>query len=474
MFSLLFGKRKKDTGTGYGGSVVTDVRDLKRGRDKAAAAKKQRDATTLSYLIHSAKSLRNQTLADTNELANVLKDVFRNQVPQDWNKQKKLLVLSLTCLGLLVRNNNYSEILGDANDSESLAAAFHEFAQHAQFLNTHQHGNEHAQLVAKILQLESRIVGASNNGILREATTPTDAIDDAPTHLYRKTLSPLLFDFSDSLQGHYFSTKPQSNKLNIRTLFQELSTFKSSLPLEYGSSIFVRAVEGRLDLLRALIIGPEDTPYANGCFLFDIWLDDYPTKPPKVQFLTTGKGRVTFNPNLYKNGKVCLSLLGTWDGPGWIKGESTLLQVLVSIQSLIFVNEPIYNEPLAGMMRGLRILENKSQTYNANIRRHVLHHAILPFIHGSCEYPEFHHVMQQHYRIKRQHILNQVGQWMQDDVTLTSLAEQVSIKLSRRSKLDKVRRVKDDGDDDEQVRKKQKTKSAALLTWTMNPSYVYR
>ena len=45
-----------------------------------------------------------------------------------------------------------------------------------------------------------------------------------------------------------------------------------------------------------------------------------------------------FNPNLYNCGKVCLSLLGTWSGPGWDPKASTLLQVLVSIQSLIMVD----------------------------------------------------------------------------------------------------------------------------------------
>jgi hypothetical protein len=43
--------------------------------------------------------------------------------------------------------------------------------------------------------------------------------------------------------------------------------------------------------------------------------------------------------------KVCLSLLGTWTGPGWISGQSTLLQVLISIQSLILCEEPYLNEP---------------------------------------------------------------------------------------------------------------------------------
>lgn len=56
--------------------------------------------------------------------------------------------------------------------------------------------------------------------------------------------------------------------------------------------------------------------------------------------LTTGGGKVRFNPNLYKSGKVCLSLLGTWGGSAgeiWDKTASSAYQVLVSIQSLILV-----------------------------------------------------------------------------------------------------------------------------------------
>ena len=47
-------------------------------------------------------------------------------------------------------------------------------------------------------------------------------------------------------------------------------------------------------------------------------------------------------------GKVCLSLLGTWEGAkgeGWNANASTALQVLLSIQSLILVPQPYFNEP---------------------------------------------------------------------------------------------------------------------------------
>jgi ubiquitin-conjugating enzyme E2 Z len=93
----------------------------------------------------------------------------------------------------------------------------------------------------------------------------------------------------------------------------------------------------------ALIIGPEDTPYAGGFYLFEIqFSDNYPMQPPNVMF-RTGDGRVRFNPNLYEQGKVCLSILGTWSGPSWTS-SCTLRTVLVSIQSLLNAH-PIQNEP---------------------------------------------------------------------------------------------------------------------------------
>lgn len=114
--------------------------------------------------------------------------------------------------------------------------------------------------------------------------------------------------------------------------------YQINLPVDAEGAIFCRALESDLSRLRVLLTGPLESPYAAGCFLFDVELDDYPNKPPKVKLLTTGGGKVRFNPNLYNDGKVCLSLLGTWSGPGWQPRKSTLLQALVSIQGLIMVN----------------------------------------------------------------------------------------------------------------------------------------
>ena len=103
-----------------------------------------------------------------------------------------------------------------------------------------------------------------------------------------------------------------------------------------------------LHLVHALIQGPSDTPYEFGLFFFTLTFpQDYPFSSPKAEIRTTSKGTVRFNPNLYSNGKVCLSILGTWEGPSWTASLS-LETVLLSIQSLLG-ESPMQNEP--GTMR---------------------------------------------------------------------------------------------------------------------------
>lgn len=93
----------------------------------------------------------------------------------------------------------------------------------------------------------------------------------------------------------------------------------------------------------ALIVGPENTPYFGGFYFFNIkYPDNYPEQPPEVKLMTIN-GKVRFNPNLYQCGKVCLSILGTWNGPSW-KPIMNIRLVLNSIRSLMG-EYPIQNEP---------------------------------------------------------------------------------------------------------------------------------
>lgn len=93
----------------------------------------------------------------------------------------------------------------------------------------------------------------------------------------------------------------------------------------------------------ALLIGPSETCYQDGMYLFSFHFPvDYPYSPPIVKF-HTHDGVTRFHPNLYRNGKVCLSLLNTWKGEQWTSTQ-TIRSILLTLIS-IFNNNPLINEP---------------------------------------------------------------------------------------------------------------------------------
>ncbi len=53
------------------------------------------------------------------------------------------------------------------------------------------------------------------------------------------------------------------------------------------------------------------------------------------------------------------------------------MQVLVSIQSMIFIPDPMYNEPGYEGMRGTTEGEARSREYNARLRLMTVRHAML-------------------------------------------------------------------------------------------------
>jgi len=212
---------------------------------------------------------------------------------------------------------------------------------------------------------------------------------------------------------HSYATSMDRNPPSRKTLMRlsrEIPALAASLPCSNDTTIFVRVHEDRFDFLKFLIVGPKDTPYENGLFEFDVFLPaGYPKVCPKVLFLTTGNGAVRFNPNLYNNGKVCLSLLGTWSGPGWIPGVSTLLQVLLSIQSLILVAEPYFNEPGFEKSRGTKNGDAECESYNRKIRRYTVQHAMIDHLKNPS--PWFKGVIEEHFGLKRIEILSQLEKW---------------------------------------------------------------
>ncbi|KAI3919234.1 hypothetical protein MKW92_012802 [Papaver armeniacum] len=150
-------------------------------------------------------------------------------------------------------------------------------------------------------------------------------------------------DSQNAISDHHFASSSSSKPSN-KKVTKEWKILKQDLPHD---SIYVRVYETRIDLLRAVIIGISCTPHHDGLFFFDVQLTtDYPNSPPSVHYRSFG---IRLNLNLYSDGKVCLSLLNTWAGPRWNPSQSTLLQVLLSLQGLVLNENPYFNEPGLGM-----------------------------------------------------------------------------------------------------------------------------
>ncbi|KAL5541999.1 hypothetical protein UlMin_009709 [Ulmus minor] len=182
------------------------------------------------------------------------------------------------------------------------------------------------------------------------------------------------FDVVSNHSDHYYVSLNVPNKGEAQDCFvnggsrvykkiiQEWKILEKNLP----DSIFVRVYENRIDLLRAVIVGASGTPYHDALFFFDLaFPSNYPLRPPLVSYRSFG---FRINPNLYENGWVCLSLLNTWAGKKierWNPSESTILQVLVSIQALVLNEKPFFNEPGSAIF-GKAFWERNSQAYNEN------------------------------------------------------------------------------------------------------------
>jgi len=140
-----------------------------------------------------------------------------------------------------------------------------------------------------------------------------------------------------------------------------------------------------------MIIGPDNTPYEGGFYMFSFEMpNDYPRNPPKVKFLTTN-GSIRFHPNLYSNGKVCLSILGTWSGPKW-SPVMTIKSVLLSLESIL-IKHPLRNEPC---YENIDIDSTKNIDYNIFVSYFNYDFAINKMLEGSTE-PRFQKYIRERY-----------------------------------------------------------------------------
>ncbi|KAI0691985.1 hypothetical protein BC835DRAFT_1521108 [Cytidiella melzeri] len=216
------------------------------------------------------------------------------------------------------------------------------------------------------------------------------------------------FNYADLVRSTANSTRSPKDRLH---LIRELAVTATSLP----PGVWVRVDEVRHDVLKVMIAGPEGTPYAGGLFEFDCFLTlDYPHKPPLMHLRTTAGGRVRFNPNLYTNGKVCLSLLGTWAGrpeEQW-STKSTLLQVFVSIQSMILIDMPYFNEPGYGQAKPDH---PASVSYNQNVALHTVRWAMVEWLQDEQKTGMWADVIKTHFTLRAEKIKADIEKWARQE-----------------------------------------------------------
>jgi len=240
---------------------------------------------------------------------------------------------------------------------------------------------------------------------------------------YKQTMEKFKWITADQINSNYhykkdISASAFSMRGCMKRLIAETPSLADSLSIEWDAMVLQCTEKKNINCMRFLVTGPKDTPYENGIFIFDAFMPaNYPTDSPKFHFMNPGGYRL--NPNLYADGKVCLSLLGTYVGPKpdesekWIPKISTLYQVIISIQSQILVEKPYFNEPGYFPLMGTPEGEKKSDEENERIRMMTMRSTILDLLETPDTFPEFKEVIQQYFKFKRRMIRNQLLHWIE-------------------------------------------------------------
>ena len=187
-------------------------------------------------------------------------------------------------------------------------------------------------------------------------------------------------------------------------------------PLNEQGIFYIHDDENMLEG-HAMIIGPKDTPYEDGMYFFKFNFPyDYPINPPKVTFLNCD-GKTRFNPNLYKNGKVCLSILNTWRGEGWTSCQ-TIRSVLLTLVTVLN-DKPLLNEP------GIKETHHDFNTYKQIIEYVNIDYSILGILSGCVNITNsipFMNFAQEHIMKRKEAILEKLDKLVvkYNDVTKLS------------------------------------------------------
>jgi baculoviral IAP repeat-containing protein 6 len=111
----------------------------------------------------------------------------------------------------------------------------------------------------------------------------------------------------------------------------------------------------------------------------------------------------------------------------------------MSIQALILVPDPFFNEPGYEQERGTPSGDRRSTAYNLPLRESTLKHAMIGMLKQPP--PELADVIRDHFRLKRSLIAAQTAQWLREArestggaghlATLTRLVDELDVELDK-------------------------------------------
>jgi len=137
----------------------------------------------------------------------------------------------------------------------------------------------------------------------------------------------------------------------------------------HNEGIYYKHDESNMLKGYAYLCGPKDSQYFGGNYFFEFTFPyDYPHKPPRVEF-KTNDSITRFHPNMYRSGKVCLSILNTWKGDQWTGCQSirTILLTIVSIMdNMPLLHEPGFTEKHSDVLRYNKIILFKNFDFSVN------------------------------------------------------------------------------------------------------------
>lgn len=148
-------------------------------------------------------------------------------------------------------------------------------------------------------------------------------------------------------------------KKNIKRIHRDLKIIEDC---KY-EDILLEIDENNIYNLKFMFVGPKDTPFEGGFFYFVMDLTPFPFDCPKIKFLTPDRPNLRLHPNLYANGKVCLSILGTWGKKDW-SPQLTIEKIIITIQALLD-NNPLSYEP---KFYKIKEFDKKAICYNNHSR----------------------------------------------------------------------------------------------------------